>query len=929
MSNKVTIHERKIKMKKKVILVLLTAFMLVSMSFLTDAEHTGIIYTDEAEKIQVVQLLGIMNGDEYGDLNLENTVTRAEFVKMLINASVYKDSVSNTAVSLFPDVTSTHWAASYISAAVKNGYITGYLDGTFRPENNVKLEEAVTVVLKLLGYTNSDFHGVYPDAQLAKYKETGLDTSVLVKKGEYLTRRECMKLIYNMLCTPTKNGAYYCTYLGYNINSETKTIDFDSLLEKEISGPFINTSGNPWYSTVSFGEKADTVFFVDDKKVENAVAGEYDVYYYSEPIKTVWFYTTKKFGNISSISPNSVSPSSFALNNGETFALTAVSANKFSTQGFEKDDYVMVLLDRNERVAEVISADYDMYLKYADDDSSLLDEINNTISKPIVVTDEEYEKEIPFDLEKAEILLDGEKITAKDIRQYDVLYYSVPFNSVWVFRKTQSGVCTAVSPSRENPSSVTVGGKNYSLSTDKAKLRFSNYGSLKDEMLVTLLLGKDGSVVDALAADLSVVGDGENQVSYADVVNATLKGPFIVQKNGELSKESEIRLSEAVIYRKNKIVTSLEISKYDVYYYSKLLNTVWLYDDTKSGTVEAISPNRASPSSVMLSGNSYSLEGATAKYEFSSLGSYKVGDRVTLLLGKDGNVAGVVPANELENKLTYGVVLACGERSYTDADGKAYTSGTITVFTTEGDVCTYQTGSYFQAGRAVKISVGGKKINVTGLSSPQSKSHALTAINAVKNNKFAKDAEIIEYYNSDIYSVVVPSRIAGSEMSYRDIIYYELNVDGEIEKLILDNYTGDLVEYGLVTFVDDSDPKKDSIYKYILNGSEQSYNAGESTFPVDAGPAYFVIRGNKLSQLGNINTKVNISVISGNVAYNSKNIGFEIADDVKVYIFDSSDYKYKEYDVDVLKSGKYTNLVGYYDKAAENGGRIRVIMASY
>ena len=923
MNKKLLSTKGKIQMKNKVILVLLIAVMIFSMSLLTGAEHIGISHTDEAEKVQVVQLLGIMNGDESGNLNLDNTVTRAEFVKMLINASVYKDSVSNTAVALFPDVTSAHWAAPYISVAVKNGYITGYLDGNFRPDNTVKLEEAVTVVLKLLGYTNSDFQGIYPDAQLAKYKEISLDTAMLANKGEHLTRRECMKLIYNMLCTPTKNGAYYCTTLGYSTNSETKTIDFDLLLEKKISGPYVNTAENLWYNIVSFADKTDAVFYVDDKKAENASVGEYDVYYYSEPIKTVWIYTTKKFGSIGSISPSVMSPSSFTLNNGEAFSLTAVSANKFSKSGFEKDDYVMVLLDRNGKVAEVIGADNDMYLKYSDDDSSLLDEINNTISKPVVVTDAEYINQIPFDLDKAEILLDGDKISAKDIRQYDVLYYSVPFNSVWVFRETKNGVCTSVSPSRENPSSVTVGGKSYSLSTDNAKLRFSNYGSLKDEMLVTLLLGKDGSVVDALAADLSVVGDGENQVSYADVVNATLKGPFIVQKNGELSKESEIRLSEAVIYRKNKIVTSLEISKYDVYYYSKLLNTVWLYDDTKSGTVEAISPNRASPSSVMLSGNIYSLEGATAKYEFSSLGNFGVGDRVTLLLGKDGNVAGVVPANELENKLTYGVVLSSGEKTYTDKDGKAYTSGTITVFTTEGDVCTYQTGSSFNAGRAVKISVGDDKVNVTGLSSPSSKSYALKAIDAVKNNKFAKDAEIIEYYNSSIYSTVVPSRIAGSEMSYRDIIYYELNADGEIQKLILDDYTGDLVEYGLVTYAEDE------TYKYILNGTEQSYNSGDSTFFVEEGPAYFVINGNKISKLGNIKAKVNISVISGNVAYNSSNQGFEIADDVKVYIFDSDDYKYKEYDADVLKSGEYHSLVGYYDKAVENGGRIRIIMASY
>ena len=80
---------------------------------------------------QIVQALGIIVGDEYGNMNLTSNVTRAQFAKMMIAASTYKDTISSTAKSSpFKDVKYTHWAASYVQAAVTAGWLTGYTDGT-------------------------------------------------------------------------------------------------------------------------------------------------------------------------------------------------------------------------------------------------------------------------------------------------------------------------------------------------------------------------------------------------------------------------------------------------------------------------------------------------------------------------------------------------------------------------------------------------------------------------------------------------------------------------------------------------------------------------------------------------------------------------------------------------------------------------------
>ena len=106
---------------------------------------------DSQTALQTVQALGIISGDNAGSMNLSSNVTRAEFAKMMISASVYKDEMgSEVASSLYKDVKKDHWAVEYIRVVVENGWLTGYSDGTFRPDSKIKYEEAATALLKLL-----------------------------------------------------------------------------------------------------------------------------------------------------------------------------------------------------------------------------------------------------------------------------------------------------------------------------------------------------------------------------------------------------------------------------------------------------------------------------------------------------------------------------------------------------------------------------------------------------------------------------------------------------------------------------------------------------------------------------------------------------------------------------------------------------------
>ena len=169
---------------KKRLLSLLAALALV-LSLAVPAA----LAADEDTMLETVRVLGILSGDENGNLNLSASVTRAEFVKMMTAASTYKDSVGSSTASLFTDVKRGHWATGYIKLAVEQGWVTGYVDGSFRPDSTITLEEACTALLRLLGYDSGSLAGSFPDAQLSKSRSIGLLDDLSAVQGQPLGDR--------------------------------------------------------------------------------------------------------------------------------------------------------------------------------------------------------------------------------------------------------------------------------------------------------------------------------------------------------------------------------------------------------------------------------------------------------------------------------------------------------------------------------------------------------------------------------------------------------------------------------------------------------------------------------------------------------------------------------------------------------------------
>ena len=214
-------------MKKRLFACLLAACLAVSVLVLPASAASL-----NNSAIQTAITLGAMDTSQTG--SLDAAVTRGAFAKMLVSFSAYRESASQQGNlgTLYKDVPGSSQWAPYVRIAVQQGWMNGYTDGTFRPDNTVTLEEACTAALKLLGYKMTDLNGVFPTAQLNKAQELGLRNQLNRSQSEAMNYEDCALLLYNTLTANTASGSAYGTSLGFTVSNgqvDTSTVMLKSL----------------------------------------------------------------------------------------------------------------------------------------------------------------------------------------------------------------------------------------------------------------------------------------------------------------------------------------------------------------------------------------------------------------------------------------------------------------------------------------------------------------------------------------------------------------------------------------------------------------------------------------------------------------------------------------------------------------------------
>ena len=329
-------------MKKRILAFLLAVSIAVSVLVLPVSAAS----INNTALQTAITLGAVPTGQELGA-----NVTRGAFAKMLVSFSTYRESVDaqGTVGTLYRDVPGTSQWAPYIRIAVQQGWMNGYTDGSFRPDNTVTLEEACAAVLKLLSYKTTDLTGSFPQAQLNKAQQIGLRDQLTCTQGQAMTYEQCTLLLYNALRANTASGSAYGSSLGFTVSNGQ--VDTSSVLLKSRKGPFVAEEGIQLpFTPVSV--------YRNDKTSASAELNKYDVYYYSESLQTVWIYTRRAAGRITAVSPSASAPTALTVA-GSTYSLgsSAVASKISSLNGGGVGEVVTLLLGMDNEVADVITGE--------------------------------------------------------------------------------------------------------------------------------------------------------------------------------------------------------------------------------------------------------------------------------------------------------------------------------------------------------------------------------------------------------------------------------------------------------------------------------------------------------------------------------------------------------------------------------------------
>jgi len=166
---------KKSRGSKFLALVVALTFLL-SMAAPAFASAPADLQQTEAARLQT---LGIIAGFPDGSLGLDRTMTRAEFAKVITIATgneIIADAMVNSPTS-FPDAKVGVWYTGYVNVASELGYILGYPDGTFKPNQDITNAEVLTILLRALGYDDR-LPGSWPTDYLVKANELGITDGV-------------------------------------------------------------------------------------------------------------------------------------------------------------------------------------------------------------------------------------------------------------------------------------------------------------------------------------------------------------------------------------------------------------------------------------------------------------------------------------------------------------------------------------------------------------------------------------------------------------------------------------------------------------------------------------------------------------------------------------------------------------------------------
>ena len=183
-----------------VVLALAMALSMVSFAAFSDVAADA----KYGEAVSILSSLGVINGYEDGTFKPDETITRAQFAAVVCRLLGLGETAEGAkGQQVFNDVPADDWAAGYVALASQQKIVNGYGDGNFGPNDPVKYEEAIKMLVAACGYNPmAESLGGYPGGYQVVAAQRGILSGVNGTAGEAAPRSTVAMMSYNALEVP-------------------------------------------------------------------------------------------------------------------------------------------------------------------------------------------------------------------------------------------------------------------------------------------------------------------------------------------------------------------------------------------------------------------------------------------------------------------------------------------------------------------------------------------------------------------------------------------------------------------------------------------------------------------------------------------------------------------------------------------------------
>ena len=246
---------------KKLLALVLALVMSMSLVTISNAAFKDADKIDYKEAVDVMNAVGVFIGDEKGNFNAKENLTREQAAKIIAYLELGEKAADALVGSAtFTDVAATRWSAGFVSYCAQAGVVSGY-DGKFDPAGQLTALQFGKMLLVEIGYDAKAAGMVGTDWAINTSKllaTTGLMNGIDGSVNQVLTREKAAQMTLNALKTPTVEYATKgsnITVNGAEINfgASTPTYVTNTIAkEQTISKDKLTNSGE---YTIELGEK--------------------------------------------------------------------------------------------------------------------------------------------------------------------------------------------------------------------------------------------------------------------------------------------------------------------------------------------------------------------------------------------------------------------------------------------------------------------------------------------------------------------------------------------------------------------------------------------------------------------------------------------------------------------------------------------------